>query len=73
MLQKRKARQARRKELANLQAEVLGLRTDLDELYARFDMLTDATQLDACIFEMNALMSKYDYAVKCLKAFDTVT
>lgn len=73
MLQKRKVRQARRKELANLQAEVLGLRTDLDELYARFDMLTDTTQLDACIFEMNALMSKYDYAVKCLKAFDTVT
>lgn len=73
MLQKRKARQAKRKELANLQAEVLGLRTDLDELYTRFDMLTDTTQLDACIFEMNALMSKYDYAVKCLKAFDSVT
>lgn len=73
MLQKRKARIAKRKELANLQAEVLGLRTDLDELYSRFDMLTDSTQLDACIYEMNALMSKYDYAVKCLKAFDGIT
>lgn len=73
MLQKRKARIAKRKELANLQAEVLGLRTDLDELYSRFDMLTDPTQLDACIYEMNALMSKYDYAVKCLKAFDGIT
>lgn len=73
MLQKRKARIAKRKELENLQAEVLGLRTDLDELYSRFDMLTDSTQLDACIYEMNALMSKYDYAVKCLKAFDGVT
>jgi len=73
MLQKRKARQAKRRELASLQAEVLGLRTDLDELYSRFDMLTDPIQMDACIYEMNALMSKYDYAVKCLKAFDGVT
>lgn len=73
MLEKRKARQARRRELANLQAEVLGLRTDLDELYTRFDMLTDPTQMDACIYEMNALMSKYDYAVKCLKTFDAST
>lgn len=73
MLQKRKARIAKRRELDNLQSEVLGLRTDLDELYSRFDRLTDPIQLDACIFEMNALMSKYDYAVKCLKAFDSVT
>ena len=73
MLQKRKARLAKRRELDSLQAEVLGLRTDLDGLYARFDMLTDPTQMDACIYEMNALMSKYDYAVKCLKAFDSVT
>ena len=70
MLQKRKARLAKRKELDSLQSEVMGLRTDLDELYARFDMLTAPTQMDACIYEMNALMSKYDYAVKCLKAFD---
>lgn len=73
MLQERKARKAQRRELANLKAEVWGLQQDLDELYSRFDMLTDSTQVDACIFEMNALISKYDYAVKCLKAFDSVT
>ena len=72
MLQKKKARLAKRKELDSLQAEVLGLRTDLNELYSRFDMLTDPTQMDACIYEMKSLMSKYDYAVKCLKTFDAV-
>jgi len=73
VLQKKKARAARRRELASLQAEVWGLHNDLDELYSRFDMITDANQVDACIYEMNALMSKYDYAVKCLKAFDGMT
>ncbi len=73
MLQKSKARLARLKELNGLQEEVLGLRTDLNGLYQRFDMLTDPTQMDACIYEMNALMSKYDYAVKCLKTFEGMT
>lgn len=73
MLQKKKAQAARRRELAGLQAEVWELHNDLDELYSRFDMITDTNQVDACIYEMNALMSKYDYAVKCLKAFDGAT
>lgn len=66
----RKAKRARNLELAQLQNEVRSLRCTLDELHARFDMVTDDTQVDACIFEMNAAMAKYDYALKCLKAFD---
>ena len=57
-------------ELKQLQNEVFHLRCSLDELYARFDMVTEETQVDACIFELNAVMAKYDYALKCLKAFD---
>jgi hypothetical protein len=39
-------------------------------LHDRFDAVTDPVQLDACIFEMNAVMARYDYTIKCLKAFD---
>ena len=66
----RKARRAQALELAQLQREVFGLRCTLDELYARFDRVTEDTQVDACIFEMNAALAKYNYALKCLKAFD---
>lgn len=73
MYKEKKARAARQKEIAGLQAEIRALHSDLDELYSRFDRVTDAAQVDACIFEMNALRSKYDYAVKCLKNFDGPT
>lgn len=70
MSNNRKANRARQMELKQLQNEVFHLRCSLDELYARFDMVTEETQVDACIFELNAVMAKYDYALKCLKAFD---
>jgi len=66
----RKAKRARELELSQLRREVFSLRCTLDELYDRFDRVTDDMQVNACIFEMNAAMAKYDYALKCLKAFD---
>ena len=66
----RKANRARQLELKQLHNEVFHLRCTLDELYDRFDMVTEQTQVDACIFELNAVMAKYDYALKCLKTFD---
>ena len=66
----RKAKRARALELEQLQREALGLRCTLDELYAQFDRVTDSSQVDACIFELNAALAKYNYALKCLKAFD---
>ena len=66
----RKAKRLRNEELSRLRNEVFSLHCSLDELYDRFDRLTDPTQLDACIYEMNAVMARYDYAIKCLKNFD---
>ena len=66
----RKAKRARELELSQLRQEAIHLRSTLDELHARFDMVTDNTQVDACIYEMNAAMAKYDYTLKCLKTFD---
>ena len=70
MSREKKARAARRRERDSLCSEVWNLHNELDELYSRFDLVTDADQVDACIYEMNALISKYDYAVRCLKEFD---
>ena len=70
MNQNRKAKLLRQQEHTRLCKEAMSLRCTLDELYNRFDSLTDPVQLDACIFEMNAVMARYDYTIKCLKAFD---
>lgn len=66
----RKAKRARELEQSQLRSETLALRSTLDELYDRFDSITDPVQLDACIYEMNAVMARYDYTIKCLKSFD---
>ena len=70
MFSERKAKRIRSEELSRLQNEAFSLHATLDELYARFDNLTDPTQVDACIYEMNAVMARYDYTLKCIKAFE---
>ena len=67
----RKAKLLQQQEQTQLRKEAMSLRCTLDELYNRFDAVTDPVQLDACIYEMNAVMARYDYTIKCLKAFDT--
>ncbi len=70
MFTERKAKRIRSEELSRLRSEAFSLHASLDELYDRFDSLTDPIQVDACIYEMNAVMARYDYTLKCLKAFD---
>lgn len=70
MSNKRKAERAKQQEQQHLQSQIYDLQCTLDELYSQFDMITDSAQVEACIYEMNAVMARYDYALKCLKAFD---
>ena len=70
MLHAHKAKRARNEELSRLRSEAISLHASLDELYDRFDSLTDPIQVDACIYEMNAVMARYDYTLKCLKTFE---
>jgi hypothetical protein len=70
MLHDRKAERTRNEELSPLRSEAISLHASLDELYDRFDSLTDPIQVDACIYEMNAVMARYDYTLKCLKTFE---
>ena len=70
MILDRKAKRMQAEELSRLRSEAASLHSALDELYERFDSLTEPTQVDACIYEMNAVMARYDYALKCLKTFE---
>lgn len=49
--------------------EINSVRSQLDDTYMRFNNVTDPAQLDTCIFEISALKSKYNCAVRNLKSF----
>lgn len=51
-------------ELQRSVDEVSGIRSALGEAYARFDGLADPELLDACIFEISALRSHYNSALR---------
>ena len=58
----------RKIELKQSAGEVLGIRTSLYEAYRKFDTITEPELVDACIYEINALRSRYDYAVRRAKS-----
>lgn len=64
MPKKKRDEKARRAELARRAEEIGALRSDLDEAYAQFNSATDGDALDACIFEISALRSRYNTAIK---------
>lgn len=47
--------------------EMLEIRSKLASAYSAFDIVTDPDMTDACIFEINALKSRYNYAVTNIK------
>ena len=71
MSDSRKALRQRKQERKLLYHQLYELRCSLDELYAQFDRVSDPMQVDACIYEMNAVLARYDYTLKCLKSFET--
>lgn len=68
MASKRKERRRLRAEHKRMTAELRTIRRDLERSYRRFDELRDPMQLDACIYEINALRAKYCCAVHDLRA-----
>ena len=48
-------------------AEMREIRSKLDRAYSAFDHVTDPNMTDACIFEISALRSRYNYAVANIK------
>ncbi len=59
-----KAQSAAQKQ-ARQQAE--HIHSQLSAAYQRFDLVRDPVLTEACIYEINALRAKYDYALHNLK------
>ena len=67
----------RRKELARQEEErrqlMEGMRETRNQLnfaYAQFNAYSDPDLVDACVYEINALQSRYSYFVRQVKLLD---
>ena len=69
MSKRSRAAREKREEIAKAQAELGEVRRSLGEAYRQFDAVTDDASMDVCIFEISALRSKYNCAVRNLKSF----
>ncbi len=52
---------------ADVVSELKDLKVQLDNAYTQFQYQTDGDLLDACIYEIQALRSKYGYLLKIAK------
>ena len=64
MSKTKKDERARHNELDAAASEISSLQSSLDEAYVHFNNTTDPDALDACIFEISALRSRYNTALK---------
>jgi len=60
----KRAEKTRRKECRRDEDEMAAIRGCLDEAYCHFNDATDTDALDACIYEISALRSRYNTALK---------
>lgn len=68
MSKRSRAAREKREEIAKAQAELGEVRRSLGDAYRQFDAVTDDASMDVCIFEISALRSKYNCAVRNLKS-----
>lgn len=64
MSKAKKDERVRKAELEAAASEISSLQSSLDEAYIHFNNVTDPDALDACIFEISALRSRYNTALK---------
>ena len=67
---RRTALQAREEERRQLVAEMRATRAQLNHAYAQFNLYSDPDLVDACVYEINALQSRYSYFVRQVKQLD---
>lgn len=67
MASRKKTIRARQHEMDNALMEIGRLRESLDEAYLHFNSTTDPDALDACIYEISALRSRWNTAYKHYK------
>ena len=54
-------------EIRLASAELTRINNDLNDVYGRFNNTNDPALIDAYIYEMSALKSRYDYILKGIK------
>ena len=67
---RRALEQARQEERQLLLAGMQATRAQLNHAYAQFNFYSDPDLVDACVYEINALQSRYSYYVRQVKQFD---
>lgn len=63
----RKEAKAKKAEMKRRMDELEAIRSRLHCAYSAFDNVTDPAITDACIFEISALKSRYNHALKSLR------
>lgn len=64
MTQKRKEQRAIKRDMDLAISEIGSIQGRLDEAYSHFNRTTDPDAMEACIYEISALRSRYNTALK---------
>ena len=67
---RRALEQARQEERQLLLEGMQATRAQLNHAYAQFNFYSDPDLVDACVYEINALQSRYSYFVRQVKQLD---
>ena len=67
---RKKAAKQREEERRQLLEGMKQTRSQLNYAYAQFNVYSDPDLVDACVYEINALQSRYSYFVRQMKLLD---
>lgn len=67
---RKRGRNVRLEERRCLMEGVAQIRVQLNQAYAQFNLHSDPDLVDACVYEINALRSRYSYLVRQVKRLD---
>lgn len=67
---RKRGRNVRLEERQSLMEGVAQTRVQLNQAYAQFNLHSDPDLVDACVYEINALRSRYSYLVRQVKRLD---
>lgn len=67
---RRRAQAAREEERRQLMEGMRQTRNQLNHAYAQFNVYSDPDLVDACVYEINALQSRYSYYVRQVKQLE---
>ena len=67
---RKRGRNVRLEERRSLMEGVAQTRVLLNQAYAQFNLHSDPDLVDACVYEINALRSRYSYLVRQVKRLD---